>query len=160
MPPKGSVLDLGACAQETVNTFRELRARVRVEDLGSSLGRDDGEILDPSVFGGTYDLILCWDLLNYLSASRAAEVLLGLAQTCAPGASLYALFSTLLVMPEKPAVFSLCPGARVSFRSATPRLVECPRYSPKELEKRIAGISIAKLVLLQNGFYEILFVKE
>ncbi|MDZ7790799.1 MAG: hypothetical protein U5L08_09985 [Xanthomonadales bacterium] len=167
------VLDLGRARAGTVDLFGRYRCRLDVVDLPSHLANlpsvddEDGpkaverwlDGLLPPARGESVDLVLCWNLLNYLPAAVIEALGRRLAERASPRARLHALIEYQATrMPAIPASFApagleLLADPADSDRDAIP----APRYSPKELEKRLPGFSSEKTMLLGNGMQEYLY---
>lgn len=168
------VLDLGRARAGTVDLFGRYRCRLDVVDLPSHLGampdlddEDQGpqaverwlDGLLPPTRGETVDLVLCWNLLNYLPAGVIEALGRRLAERASPHARLHALIEYQATrMPAVPASFAPA-GLELLADPAEgdPSAIPAPRYSPKELEKRLPGFSSEKTMLLGNGMQEYLY---
>lgn len=167
------VLDLGRARGGTVDLFSRYRCRLDIADLPSRLAdlpglEDDGgpaalegwlDGLLPPARGETVDLVLCWNLLNYLPAGVIEALGRRLAERASPRARLHALIEYQATrMPAIPASFA--PAGLELLADAAegdPAAIPAPRYSPKELEKRLPGFSSEKTMLLGNGMQEYLY---
>lgn len=170
------VLDLGRARAGTVDLFGGYRCRIDIVDLPASLdglpdieeegGREaverwlDG--LLPPARGESVDLVLCWNLLNYLPAAVIEALGRRLAGRASPHARLHALIEYQATrMAAVPASF-----APVGFElladpaEGDPAAIPAPRYSPKELEKRLPGFTSEKTMLLGNGMQEYLYRRQ
>lgn len=158
---KPKVLDLGFCSNQTLTTFSFYRAKITFEDVSSAFEGgaevDLKNVLLDYSSDTQFDLIFAWDVLNYFTPADMATLFKHLAQYSHRGTRLHALLSTLFVMPVVPGHFNLNGQGQVSYSQMLERLRECPRYSPRDLEKLAPDFKIDRLVLLQNGFYEIIF---
>jgi hypothetical protein len=167
------VLDLGRARAGTVDLFGQYRCRLDVVDLPAQLSElpdveaEDGpeaverwlDGLLPPARGETVDLVLCWNLLNYLPGAVVEALGHRLAKRVSPKARLHALIEYQATrMPARPV--SIAPiGLELladapDDQSAT---ISAPRFSPKELEKRLPGFSSEKTMLLGNGMQEYLY---
>ncbi len=167
------VLDLGRAREGTVALFSRYRCRLDVVDLPAKLGDlpdvdEEGgteaverwlDGLLPPTHGESVDLVLCWNLLNYLPAGVIEALGRRLAERTAPKARLHALIEYRAKrMPTSPASFApvgleLLPDPP----DGDPSAIAAPRHSPKELEKRLPGFTSEKTMLLGNGMQEYLY---
>lgn len=170
------VLDLGRARAGTVDLFGRYRCRLDVIDLPAQLQRlpdihaDDGpravehwlDALLPPAGGETVDLVLCWNLLNYLPAAVIEALGKRLAERASAGARLHALIEYQATrMPAVP--LSFAPHGLELFAdppAGDPSEVPAPRYSPKELEKRLPGFASERTMLLGNGMQEFLYRRQ
>lgn len=164
------ILDLGNASSKTLQHFSKQRCRITFENLASDLAYraaapDDvvpnelwiSKLFDPDPAGEKLDLILCWDLVNYLNHTELADLFYVFETLADEKTWIYAMFSTLLVMPETPGTFTLTEKALVEYSLPTDKYKTCPRYCPRELQRMFNRFAIARLLLLKNGYYEILF---
>lgn len=168
------VLDLGRARAGTVELFSGYRCRLDVVDLPAHLATlpdpDDEQQgpatverwldgLLPPARGETVDLVLCWNLLNYLSPAVIEALGRRLAERASGQARLHALIEYRATrMPVVPTSFAplgleLLADPAVEDSATIP----APRYSPNELEKRLPGFTSEKTMLLGNGMQEYLY---
>ncbi|HLR87943.1 MAG TPA: hypothetical protein VK064_08730 [Wenzhouxiangella sp.] len=166
------VLDLGRARSGTVELFSRYRCRLDVVDLPSRLDTlpvlEDGddetlyerwlESLLPPARGEAADLVLCWNLLNYLSPPLIRALGSVLARRTEKPARLHALieYSAREMPAEPPSVAPAGTELSVTLPEAA-AAVAAPRYSPKDLEKLLPGFAIEKAMLLGNGMQEYLY---
>ncbi len=168
------ILDLGRARAGTVELFGHYRCRLDVVDLPSMLdqmprGEDQTEEalaawlerqLPPAGSEGA-DLVLCWNLLNYLPL-KAIELLSGLLTSrTAPGARLHALIEySATRMPTRPPSFAPSGLELMADPAPGSETVPAPRYTPKALEKRLPGFVSDQTMLLGNGMQEFLYRRQ
>jgi len=167
--PNCNVVDLGVgaignCALLSANGARvfidttpdSLRARVlRREDIDS---REIAKLI--ARFPQPIDVILFWDLLNYLSLDKIEELMKQLSEVMRPGGLAYVMLSRQRHIPATPAVIDFVSEDLLRFHYNTALKAEAPQYAPKKLEQRMPGFVLEKLYLLQNGVQEHLFLFE
>lgn len=167
------VLDLGRARAGTVELFSNYRCRLDVVDLPSHLADlpdlddEDGPAaverwldgLLPPMRGETVDLMLCWNLLNYLPPGVIEALGRRLAGRASEHARLHALIEYRATgMSAVPASFAPAGLELVADPAeGDPAAIPAPRYSPKELEKRLPGLRSEKTMLLGNGMQEYLY---
>ena len=92
------VLDLGPALQQTIAAFRGLRCRLDIVDLADDIERLNGEMerderhalaeeLVGTTTGQPADIVLCWDLLNYLRRPALKAVMKAVADRTRRGAA-------------------------------------------------------------------------
>ena len=163
------VLDLGPARNETIALLGQFRCRLDIADLTADLERLDPALepaalrervhsLLPNRSIEAADIVLCWDLCNYLTRPVLAAVLGEVAARLKPRASGHALVAySQPDVPDRP--------GRIFPRDAE-RLVNPPvagrasrraiRHLPADLTACVPGLAIERAVLLANGMQEYL----
>ena len=163
------VLDLGMVRSGTVELFSAYRCRLDVVSLPASLSqlasRDEAEDRK-ACLGRLFDtqerepldLILCWNLLNYLQRADIRDLLELLAPRLKYGTRLHALVEYASpLMPATPGFWIPDMNARLHASQVDQEQTESPRYKPKELERMMPQLGPERTVLLGNGLQEYLF---
>lgn len=168
---KTVVLDLGPARQENVGFFCGHSCRLFIGDLYSSLVAA-GAIGQPepaSEFASAcraaldlpestrLDLILTWDLFDYLEPSQISELAKVLHPHVAPTTALYGSVSYLSRIPARPGVFSLLSSDRLAYRPSTIAQRQAPRHKEPQLKRALSGFQIDRTFLLRHGHTEYLF---
>ncbi|MEO8223460.1 MAG: methyltransferase domain-containing protein [Gammaproteobacteria bacterium] len=163
------VLDLGAVRPETVALLTPFRCRLEIADLADGLAaldeetdynvlRDRAEDLLPPARREPTDIILCWDLLNYLQRPALAALAERLAARLRPGGHLHALIVySGTSMPARPSQFAPLADGRLIETVTTAARRNAPRYTPDDLGKCLRGLRSESAMLLKNGMQEFLF---
>jgi hypothetical protein len=163
------VLDLGPPRAETVALLTPFRCRLDIADLAEGLQaldqepdpallRERAEALLPPPRQEPVDIVLCWDLLNYLQRPALAALMTCISARMRPGA-----FAHLLIvysgttMPARPSRFAPLPDGRLIETATTDARRPAPRYSPEDLGKCLRGLRSESASLLRNGMQEFLF---
>lgn len=167
------VLDLGGPSQVLLDRLSSTRpCRVEIADLAQRGGlaeidrvaaseeQDPAPIADllPAPNDERLDLILCWDLPNYLSLD-ALRLLIGwLAPRAAPRCRLHMLIEySKREMAERPGRYIPVADGSVTQVFASEALVEAPRYSPEDIGQALGKFSYERGVLLANGMQEFVY---
>lgn len=164
------ILDLGPAQPETIALLGAFRCRLEIADLAGDLEalapdeetgpatiRERLESALPPRTPEATDLVLCWDILNYLQPPTLAALSSRLAARALPGTLIHALIAYRdPLMPTLPAGFFPADGGHLARRNA-PDERPAPRYSPEDLGRAFAEFSIERAVLLGNGMQEFLF---
>ncbi len=165
------ILDLGAARNETLTVFGRYRCRLDIADLADALGtlrvgedtndellRERADDLLPPRRPEATDIVLCWDLLNYLALPAIAALSSRLAARALPGTLVHALIAYRdATMPTRPAGIAPTDDGDLRWRSAAPETCPAPRYSPEDLTRAMPEFAIERAVLLGNGMQEFLF---
>ncbi len=110
----------------------------------------------PGAGGATFDVILGWDLLNYLDGPVFSAFAAQLRPLLRHGTRLHAFLWSQPRMPVLPARFRILDAAHMGFE-ASDRTRECPRYTQRDLERRLPELHVQRSVLLRSGLQEYVF---
>jgi len=163
------VLDLGAARSDTLRAFGRFRCRLDIVDLADGLAtlRDEAdprvlrqsvETLLPRRGVEGVDIVLCWDLINYLSAPALSAVMETIAARCKPGALAHGLvYYSMRTMPQQPGCFVPVDDQRLINKAVPGPERPAPRYSPEDLARCMPRYTVERGRLLRNGMQEFLF---
>ncbi len=169
-----SILDLGAANGTNIEYFGRMPCALHIADAVGTLaalrpetdpetGAVRTEPLEaavrdelPAPAGGAFDLVLCWDLLNYLEGPVFAAFAAHLAPLLRKGTRVHALIWSQPRMPLAPARFRILEPGRMAVE-AGPAVRECPRYTQRDLERQLPGLRVQRSMLLRSGVQEYLF---
>lgn len=163
------VLDLGAAETQTIAFFGRYRCRMDIADIGDgieALNADrDAETLPARAeslltrrHAEPTDLVLCWDLLNYLEPTALAALTTAIGERARSGALMHALIAySESSMPVSPGRYVPLEDGRL--QDLAPPRAERParRYTPDDLRRHLPGCQIERARLLANGMQEFLF---
>lgn len=168
------ILDLGAPRAGTVSFFNNFRCRLDIADLGRRLDvlnseKDKAELAKlcesalPARHDEDTDLVLCWDLLNYLERPALSALMGRIATRARTGTLVHALIVYASSrMPVRPGVYSPEPdpigtSTRLRFLPGAQEERDAPRYSPETLGRCLSGYHLERAMLLGNGMQEFLY---
>ncbi|MDH3255663.1 MAG: hypothetical protein OEM62_11770 [Acidobacteriota bacterium] len=166
------ILDLGPAIGPNVAFFGRLPCSLFIADLHESLfpGTSDGAVRRNDSFeellglelpdDGGFDLVLAWDLLNYLDQDEISALSRRLADVCSGGAVLFAMITTRRVMPNKPTVFRILAPDRLSYRLESGVKRAAPMYKEPDLGRIMPDFGVESTFLLRNGMQEYLFSRH
>lgn len=167
---KHSVLDLGSASSGNVAFFSGFSCRLYIADLYSTLLRrggrppDQPEPFDRELAGnlpdGCFDVILCWDLLNYLSGEQMSVLGGHLARRSRPGSRLFSLIAPHGQIPNRPQRFEILDPASIRYSSRTPSRRPAPGYREPELNRWMAPFAVESSYLLRHGVQEYILIHE
>lgn len=167
---KLNVLDLGAAIGSNVERLSEFGCRLFIEDLYASKAgaAEGGRGLDREFFtqflappeGTQYDLVLAWDLFNYLDRKELGYLGARLRLFCRPGALLFALVSIHKTIPAQPIRFRFHDGDELVYERRTTVERPGPRFAPAEFNELLRGFRVDRSFLLRHGIQEYLFARE
>ena len=163
------VLDLGPARPETVALLGRYRCRLDIADLADGLdtlnAATDPEAMRaalgaslPRPRAEPTDVVLCWDLLNYLERPTLRALMAEILGRLAPGALVHALIAYATPrMPARPARIFPAEDHRLEVIAVTSDEKAAPRYSPDALARCMPGYVVERAMLLKNGMQEFLF---
>jgi hypothetical protein len=168
------ILELGPVRNENIEFWSRFRPSIYVADLRSllplpvSVPEDaDSEFIDPnweSLLGlppeRRYDIILVWDLLNYLDLQTVASLIRYLRQFCRRGTILFTLIFDQKQMPSEITVYGIKDESHLKYEFAGSEMKACPRHQPRALSLAMARFQTSESFRLKNGIIEYLFEYE
>jgi len=167
------ILELGPAVGHNIDFFSRYSCRIRVEDLYRTLSSFDYvsgsdsvdfeaafQYLLPYEGKTRFDILLAWDLLNYLERDEFLHLMRHLARFCHTGTVLFALVATSKHMPDRPAVYRILDENSIECRNTSTVLRPCPRYHDVDLRQLMPSFRVYNSYLLRNGMKEYLFVSS
>ncbi len=166
-----SILDLGAASGANIEFFSRFRCRIQIADLPDALAGEELRSLlrsDPEaafrrilpVGREPFDVVLAWDVFNYLDRDQIRRLATELARLCRPAGLMLAFISTAKEIPEAPGDFQIADEQTVLWRPRTAARRPSPRLAPAEVERLIAGFGVVHSVLMRHGVREYLFERR
>ena len=163
------VLDLGAARADTIRAFSRFRCRLDIVDFAEGIEglnyeadprrlrqKIDAALL-PQGREAT-DVVLCWDLINYLTPAALTAVMETIGARCKRGALAHGLvYYSSPRMPERPGCFVPADDDRLVNKAAPGGDRSAPRYSPEDLTRCMPRYTVERGRLLRNGMQEFLF---
>ncbi|MBZ0111728.1 MAG: hypothetical protein K8J08_04640 [Thermoanaerobaculia bacterium] len=163
------VLDLGVPNQNNLDFFARRGANYAIEDLYRTLepsrkgqGYDVSrmEALDNLLSfgeGTTFDLILAWDVLNFLPREALALISSRLAPHCRPGTELYALITMEAAIPALPGNARILDEETIGLAGWDgERSRPSPHHTAAVLGEAMAPFVVDKTYLLKLQMHEFL----
>ncbi len=169
-----SILDLGPACGTNIEFWSRFEGRIYVEGLYQGLrpilsaSADSVEEDAPSPFPELlpygpdthFDVILAWDLFNYLPQRHLEALVAHLASFCRAGTYVFALLSVLQQMPAEPNLYKIVDNERMVYDSRTTETKPCPRYQPRDVNRLMSGFKVSSSFLLRHGVQEYVFIYE
>jgi hypothetical protein len=163
------VLDLGPARSATLRAFGRFRCRLDIVDLAGGLDALNGET-DPRLIrqcadslllprrSEPTDIVLCWDLINYLNQPALSALMECIAARCKRGALAHGLvYYSAKRMPNRPSTFVPVDDQHLAQVVTPSGERPAPRYSPEDLARCMPRYSVERGRLLRNGMQEFLF---
>jgi hypothetical protein len=167
---KPHILDLGAPRSENVAFFSRIPCKLYVEDLHRVLdvgppsgeeAEDPADIVARALAYDTrvrFDLVLGWDVFNYLTPPLIEALAGCVARSCRNGALLFLTGSTGEAIPDTPASYCITPSGALRYEvPGGAAAIANPRHSPVALERMMPGFRLLHSFLLGEGVQEYLF---
>lgn len=162
-----SVLDLGPASPATLRFFGELRCRLGVADavaelagLAATLPAGSPELparldpLLPPAAGRPWQVVLLWDLLDYLPTGMLERLGDALAPHLAPAALLHGFVGTAATpVPDPPAVYEIESAEQLRRHHAGGERAPA-RHTPWHIQRHLAGVAIERSRLHRDGRQE------
>ncbi len=175
---KYSILDLGRACGDNIDFWSRFPSRIYIPDfyrsLESSAAPSAGEEEDEkdarwaSIFEEIlpydpdcrFDIVLGWDVFNYLDPVQLQHLLRRLSGFCSKGSYIFLLISTLQQIPVEPNMFRILDSEHLTYENRATAMRACPRYQPRDIKLMMAGFEVLVSFLLRNGIQEYLFVRQ
>ncbi|GMR24548.1 MAG: hypothetical protein BMS9Abin37_3105 [Acidobacteriota bacterium] len=170
------VLDLGPARSANLEFFSRYGGRLTVADFynglraaraatAATVGDDVDDNRKAKAFAellpfdksARFDLILAWDLLNYLTPLEQHLLMASLEPFCLSGTVILAFVSTQKEMPPGPSAYSIRDADTLVYEEREGRARPCPRYLEGDLLKRMQGLTVENRYQLRNGMLEYVF---
>lgn len=161
------VLDLGPALGRNVQFLSAFISKLFIADLHGTLrsqvGRSalDRAKLDrilkrdlPPTQQSPIDLILVWDLLNYLDREQVTTLGRHLAKLCRRDSLVLALLSTQQTIPELPGQYWMLDPETLRYENDSRRQRRSPGYKEPDLEKMMPAFEVETSYLLRSGVQE------
>jgi hypothetical protein len=111
----------------------------------------------PGVSPASIDVVIAWDIFNYLNAELCKAFIDLLAPLLKPSAYIYLLAYSQKEMSALPIPFKIITDDRLEYQPLTKATRPSPRFNQTDLKKYFSQFSVIKSVLLRNGMQEYLF---
>lgn len=163
----GFVLDLGSASGPNVSFFAQLGCKLFIADLSNSLfgatnPGDRAFALDQALdrdipAGESFDLILLWDLFDYLDDAEIRILAARLRPLCHEKTLLYATVSIRKRIPDRPSRYEIRDASSISCSPATQFERPAPLHKEPDLAKLMPDFEVESTFLLRHGTQEYLF---
>ncbi len=166
-----SILELGPVRQCNIEFWSRYCSSIYVADLRSNLplpaSREDPEncgmewdrLLDLPE-GRRFDVILVWDMLNYLNLSEVSGLIQYLSRFCRPRTVLFTMIFDTQKMPKEITVYRIVDEAHLIYERGSSEMRDCPKHQPRALAKAVRQFQTSNSFRLRNSVIEYLFAYE
>ncbi|HEV8131983.1 MAG TPA: class I SAM-dependent methyltransferase, partial [Acidobacteriota bacterium] len=108
----------------------------------------------------TFDGVLAWDLLNYLSSNDAHTLAKKLFTQMKKGGVLLAFFSSAKMIPRRPLVYRIEDSHNLHYENHFAEEVKAPNFTNNEIVKMMDRFAVVNFYFLRNGVREALLAKK
>ncbi len=167
---KYQILDLGQALGENLSFWSQYPVKIYLPDfyrsfISATQATAGDEVSSEFLLHQTlpfapdchFDIILGWDLFNYLEPAQLESFIRVLSRMCHPGTYVFLLISTLQQIPAVPYRFKILDRERLVYENLTTETRPCPRYQPRDVKLMMAGFEVLVSFLLRHGMQEYLF---
>ena len=168
------ILELGPVRKGNVEFWSQFSNSIYVADLRSSLPlppllplpddpeppkRDWHQVLRlPEK--RRFDIVLAWDLFNYLDLSDLSGLIGYLSRFCRAGTIVFMLIFDNQTMREEISVYQVVDESHLGYELGGAKMRECPRHHAHTLKQMMRNFRSADSFRLRNGVIEYLFIYE
>ncbi|MGH9382329.1 MAG: hypothetical protein ACRD2Z_17225 [Thermoanaerobaculia bacterium] len=171
---KTVIVDLGAPSEGNLRYLSQYRCRLHIGDIFDALlsagalgnGGPDGE--EPDIEGicreamsidddERVDLILAWNLFDYLRPDQITRLASVLAPHCHAKTALFALVTYRQQMPARPGRYEVVSPELLHYRASGVAVESSPRYKEPALTRALPGFVVDQSFLLRHGQHEYIF---
>lgn len=159
------ILDLGVPLQRSLSFLSGITNRIHYEDLAHEyrLGgarlmlqawTDHVRRLSSLAPVPKYDLVLCWDLLNYLTPDLFEDFLRLLNAVTDRGSFLHLLLSQNRELPARPGRYHILDRSMIRVEFEDGPQCKGPQFNQLQLREVLPHAKVCRSVLLRNGAHE------
>jgi methyltransferase family protein len=170
---KPHLLDLGPALERNIIYLAGRGCKVYVQDFFFELQNARRETAPDQAFSfqnflqtsfsyppDTFDGVLVWDLLNYLSPKDAHTLARQLFTQMKTGGVLLAFFSSTQMIPSRPLVYRIEDSHNLHYENHDAEEVKAPNFTNNEIVKMMDRFAVVNFYFLRNGVREALLAKK
>ena len=170
---KMTVLDLGSTVGSNVEFLSQFGCKLFIEDLYTAHSTrvpsgEGGDLAGPQFFAEflslpedtRFDVILAWDLFNYLNRKELPAFAEQLRKYTNSGALLFSLISYHKTIPAQPYRFKIKDEQHLVYDRRTSGERPSPRLAPAEVTNLLKGFRVDRSFLLKHGIQEYLLIRD
>ncbi len=169
------ILDVNPANQFQLDYFARVHCKLYLPGCGQQLLEIDMEKLDTQTKinralvknlqlyknnKANLNLIMLWDLPNYLDTRLLNEVVQFLLQHTNDNVMLHIYIQTRESMPELPGNYTFQSDNKIWVENNSNNSTPCPMYYKEALQKILSPFMVQKGVLLSNGLQEYLLKRQ
>lgn len=154
--PRSYVLDLGQASNQILQYLSPFGCKLDIVDFY----HDCQQNLSHLPQHHHYDILFCWDLLNYVPHNHLNQLVTYLVEHANPHALLHFFTRNQSTMPPKPCQFIIQAPNRLYVTPQQEEEIICPRYSNRKISTLLLNCQQKHALLLTNGLQENLWMKS
>jgi len=168
-----SILDLGPALEANVRFWSQFSCWLNIHDFYRSFRQQKASAVPEEESKETtfsslldfsdeevFDIILAWDLFNYLDLRELEALVQRLSRWCRRGTRLFALISSLPKIPASPMVFRILNCEQMIYEIPTQATRPCPRHLPRDIARLMGRFKVFRSFLSRHGIQEYVFAFE
>lgn len=166
-PGKTRVLDLGPANGANVAYLSRYACTLYIADLYRTVGLADGaneesleRAFERQLPQGPFDLVLAWDVFDYLGRTGLQVLGRALVARTVPGSLLFALVSFHPRIPDRPHHFQIVDPETLRYGDPSGLERPSPRYREPDLVRLLPGFEVTGSYLLRHGVQEYLLTRR
>lgn len=159
------VLDLGAPLQRSLSFLTGITSKIHYEDLPYEYALGGPRMMCEAFADHVkrlrsinptpvYDLVLCWDVLNYLPPEDFRSFAEDLMQVVGSGSFMHLLLSPIREIPKLPGRYQILDRTTVSIEFDRTAQRPSHHYNQLHLKEALPSARVCRSVLLRNGAHE------
>jgi hypothetical protein len=166
------VLDLGPAVAANFEFFARFARHISILDLPSTRAVVSGAEADDQEHSwdgsasvlpadrGPFDLVLVWDLVDYLEGDALSLLVDSLYTTCRREARLLLLVATGEELPWRPRVYEIVDEQHLIYHTVTPLSRPAPKLTPATIDRLFEGFQVDRSFVLRHGIQEYVAVRR
>jgi hypothetical protein len=164
--PGFNILELGMPLGMNVEYFSNYSCRLFIENLYTCINQTPVTKIPTELVSMKYagleageklDLVLCWDLFDYLKSAQIMSVVDLFRCHIQRGTLLYVLTSDTRMIADQPQCYRLATDNYIEPELPTLQQRENPRHRPAVLQEWLGSFNLYRSFMLSNGRLEHLF---
>ena len=169
---KHTILDVGRVSGSSIEFFGDYWCKLYISNSVSEIHKLDPAIIDtPHKWHralvktlefykrkkADLDVILLWDLLNYLTPDHLDGLISYLLPHSSERVLIHAYLYSARQMPAVPANYHILKDNTVAIDAGSAIQTDCPMYHQTVLQKYMSPLKVNRAVMLSSGIQEYLF---
>ncbi|MDH5692370.1 MAG: methyltransferase domain-containing protein [Gammaproteobacteria bacterium] len=162
---KYTILDMGPASGANINFFSHYHCkifiedfyRVRVENTSKKDNPSSASLLQDYGDGTKFDIILFWDLFDYVEPDDLKDLIRHLSKYCTKGSMLFFVTSGMEFIPNQPASFKIIDKNNLVYENHAPTTRKSHGYRQSVYRQLLPGFSLYRGFRMSSGMEENLF---